>query len=638
MSNQNQNQPRPAGHVAACLSSGKGSEQVLKKADELRQKNNSRFTALYVEPPYDHSLPKEEVLALKENMRLARDLGAKVEILDGWDAAELIAGYCASSDVSDLVIGHSNRGDAFFFEGKSLAQKLTGRLDNVNIHIVSDSLDPQKSKRKLQPYRIGKTFWMDCLKTAVIFLCATLTCAILDSLGIDPAVLAPVYILGVLITGVSTESWLWPVVGAILSILLFNFFFAYPRFSFAYYYKDYTVIFAATFITALLCGVVTSRTNKMLQDVDQADEVPRSLCQRISTVFHKDVVFIPWDAGLGGTPEVYFTHPNPSQPFEYAKSEQQAVRTCALKGILTGIGTKDNYGSSFLYIPLRTQERTYGVIGIRMDRDLMDSPESLVIRSMITAGAMRMEILIKEKEVQEIRMKNQEELQRSNMLKAISHDLRTPLTSIMGNVANLHAAGVDQVMPEQGPVIQSIYDSSQVLKTMVENLLCAARMENGTMPLKETPEDLGDVITSAMDFLGSQAKTHPVSVDVGDDILIASMDSSLITQVINNIVINAFTHTPDGTPVRIEARKDNENNMAMVSIIDEGQGIADEIKPRIFDLFYTGNSKILDSASSLGLGLYLCKTIVEAHHGTLTLKDNEPHGCIFTFSIPCMDY
>ena len=113
-----------------------------------------------------------------------------------------------------------------------------------------------------------------------------------------------------------------------------------------------------------------------------------------------------------------------------------------------------------------------------------------------------------------------------------------------------------------------------------------------------------------------------------------NIDQSLISQVVSNLVLNAIHHTPDGTPITI--RSYAKDNRAVVEVLDEGQGISEQSKPRLFDIFYTGDTSTFDSSHFLGLGLFLSKAIIDAHHGTIEVHDNKPHGAIFTFSLPLM--
>ena len=221
---------------------------------------------------------------------------------------------------------------------------------------------------------------------------------------------------------------------------------------------------------------------------------------------------------------------------------------------------------------------------------------------------------------------------RANLLRAISHDLRTPLTSISGNASNLLSNGDSFDNDTKKQLYMDIYDDSMWLINLVENLLAVTRIEEGRLNLRITEDLMDDVITEALHHINRKSEEHHISVESKEEFLLAKMDAKLIVQVIINIVDNAIKYTPKNSHIVIRTEK--RGKQAIVSISDDGNGIADEIKPRIFDMFYSGANQIADSRRSLGLGLSLCKSIINAHGGELTVSDNLPHGTVFTFTLP----
>ena len=233
---------------------------------------------------------------------------------------------------------------------------------------------------------------------------------------------------------------------------------------------------------------------------------------------------------------------------------------------------------------------------------------------------------------EKLRAENEKERMRGNLLRAISHDLRTPLTSISGNASNLLSNGDSFDNDTKKQLYMDIYDDSMWLINLVENLLAVTRIEEGRLNLRITEDLMDDVITEALHHINRKSEEHHISVESKEEFLLAKMDAKLIVQVIINIVDNAIKYTPKNSHIVIRTEK--RGKQAIVSISDDGNGIADEIKPRIFDMFYSGANQIADSRRSLGLGLSLCKSIINAHGGELTVSDNLPHGTVFTFTLP----
>ena len=181
---------------------------------------------------------------------------------------------------------------------------------------------------------------------------------------------------------------------------------------------------------------------------------------------------------------------------------------------------------------------------------------------------------------------------------------------------------------------RSIYDDSMWLVNLTENLLSITRIENGTMPLRLGAELIEDIFHEALSHVDRRSEEHEIRVELADDMLMASMDARLIVQVIINIVNNAIKYTPEGSHICLSAEK--ENDMVRIRISDDGPGISDEAKRHLFDMFYTVNTNGIstDSRRGLGLGLSLCRSIVEAHGGSITVEDNQPAGAVFSFTLP----
>ena len=221
---------------------------------------------------------------------------------------------------------------------------------------------------------------------------------------------------------------------------------------------------------------------------------------------------------------------------------------------------------------------------------------------------------------------------RANLLRSISHDLRTPLTSISGNASNLlsNSESFDENTKKQ--IYSDIYDDSMWLINLVENLLSVSRMEDGKMILHFQTELLDEIITEALSHIDKRSIHHHIHVKKKDEFILARIDGRLIVQVIINIIDNALKYTSAGTEIEISYKKENE--WVVVDISDNGQGISDDEKERVFEMFFSGSNAVADSRRSIGLGLFLCKSIIQAHGGEITLLDNKPHGCIFRFTLP----
>jgi len=255
----------------------------------------------------------------------------------------------------------------------------------------------------------------------------------------------------------------------------------------------------------------------------------------------------------------------------------------------------------------------------------------MFIASWIT-GTLAVRVKEHGKKAAEAELLAQKEQLRANLLRSISHDLRTPLTSISGNASNLlsNASSFDD--KEKTQIYSDIYDDAIWLINLVENLLSVSRMEDGKMNLHMQTELMDEVITEALLHIDKRSSEHSVKVIHQNGLLLAKMDGRLIVQVLINLIDNAMKYTPKGTEIIIDANREGE--WIIVKVIDTGNGIPETEKKRIFEMFYTGENTIADSRRSVGLGLFLCKSIIEAHGGQLRVYNNIPHGSVFSFSIP----
>ena len=229
-------------------------------------------------------------------------------------------------------------------------------------------------------------------------------------------------------------------------------------------------------------------------------------------------------------------------------------------------------------------------------------------------------------------MQIEKEQLRADLLRSISHDLRTPLTSISGNASNLLSNENEFSQETRMQIYGDVYDDSMWLIKLVENLLSVTRIEDGRMDLRMSAELMDEVIAEAMRHTDRNRDGRKIEVSSDEEFILGKMDARLIVQVVINLVDNAVKYTPEGAQIRIHTGK--KDGMVVVSVSDTGPGIPDEQKSKVFDMFYTGTNRAADGRRSLGLGLGLCRSIIRAHGGEIWVSDNKPQGAVFTFTLP----
>ena len=272
-----------------------------------------------------------------------------------------------------------------------------------------------------------------------------------------------------------------------------------------------------------------------------------------------------------------------------------------------------------------------GVLAIVAEPDALTPEERTLADAIVSEGELALDRARAMEAREEAAVLAKNEQLRANLLRSISHDLRTPLCSVSGNADTLLHNGncLDEATKQQ--IYKDIYDDSEWLIGVVENLLYVTRLNDGRLKLELTDQLVDEVVNEAVSHLKKKSVGHKVTVRC-DDLILARMDAQLIVQVIVNLIDNALKYTEQGSEICVSAEKQGRD--AVIRVTDNGNGIVDDMKPHIFEMFYTGKNTVADSRRSFGIGLTLCKSIVELHGGTLTLTDNVPHGCIFTFTLP----
>ena len=287
---------------------------------------------------------------------------------------------------------------------------------------------------------------------------------------------------------------------------------------------------------------------------------------------------------------------------------------------------KDSQG---IYLPVSSLDKVFAVVEI-LNTNISEFEQSLLI-AMLRESALAYEKDAISQVKNELIIKNKQEELRSTLLRAISHDLRTPLTSISGYAEILMKNASILSDDKKQDIFTNIYDDSIWLLNLVENLLSITRFDKNEITIKQESEFIIDVITEALSHLGRKKEDYNVQTVIEDESISAKMDGKLIAQVIFNLVDKAMKYAPPHTTITVRAKAVGE--FIEISVEDEGNGIKDEDKKKIFDMFYTVNNSIADGRRGLGLGLALCKAVVNAHGGKIEIKDNKPKGTIFSFRL-----
>ena len=635
-------------HILVCLSAAPSNQKIVDTAAKMANALQARFTALYVQTgTKSEALDKEK---LEEHIRYAEMLGAEIVMTHGENIPVQIAEYARLSNVTKIVIGQSNARRNHFFSKSTLTEKLIEIVPDIDIHIIPDAVKTRSYQKRPFTWYVEKPSAKDYFLTVFIFAVCTFIGLLFQKLNFTDTNIVTIYILGVLVTSIVTDGYLCSVAGSFLSVVLFCFFLTEPRMSFQTYAVGYPVTFLIMLISSVLTGALAAKlkthaklsaqlafrtqvlfdTDRLMQKAKGETEILDVTCTQLIRLLNRNITAYVVENGTLSGGKLFSGEKENTEDF-LTSEEQQTARWAYENRQRAGASTQHFSQAKCLYLAIRSGNNVYGVIGIPLQKETLDSFEYSILLSVINECALAMENAqnAMEKEKNAVLAKNEQ--LRADLLRAISHDLRTPLCSISGNADMLisNSDRLDKATKHQ--IYTDIYDDSEWLIGVVENLLSITRLNDGRLKFKFTDQLLDEVIAESLRHISRKHDDYKIVADC-EELVLVRMDVRLIIQVLVNLIDNAIKYTPPGSVICIRGIK--TEGKAQISVEDNGPGIPEEMKPHIFEMFYTGKTTVADSHRSLGLGLALCHSIIEAHNGTLILTDHAPHGCNFIFTLP----
>ena len=635
-------------HILVCLSAAPSNKKIINMAAKMANAFPSRFTALYVRTgTKSEDLDKEK---LEEHIRYAEKMGAEIVMTHGVNIPVQIAEYARLSNVTQIVIGQSNARRNYFFSKATLTEKLIEIVPDIDIHIIPDAMKTRIYQKRPYVWYVEKPSVKDYFLTIFIFVICTLIGLLFQKFHFTDTNIVTIYILGVLLTSILTNGYLCSVAGSFLSVFLFCFFLTEPRMSFQTYAVGYPVTFFIMLISSVLTGALAAKlkmhaklsaqlafrtqvlfdTDRLMQKAKGETEILDVTCTQLLRLLNRSITAYVVENGALSEGKLFSGKKENTEDF-LIPEEQQIARWVYENRQRAGASTHYFPQAKCIYLAIRSGNNVYGVIGIPLQKETLDSFEYSILLSVINECALAMENAKNalEKEKNAVMAKNEQ--LRADLLRAISHDLRTPLCSISGNADMLlgNSDRLDEATKHQ--IYSDIYDDSEWLTGVVENLLSITRLNDGRLKFKFTDQLLDEVIAESLRHISRKHDDYKIVTDC-EELILARMDVRLIIQVLVNLIDNAIKYTPPGSVICIRGTK--TDGKAQISVEDNGPGIPEEMKLHIFEMFYTGKTTVADSQRSLGLGLALCRSIIEAHEGTLVLTDHNPHGCDFIFTLP----
>lgn len=597
-------------------------------------------------------------LELDVLFELAEKLGAESVTLNADDPIPTLIHYAKITGISDIVIGKNQRrkwGNTFY--RKEVEDLLIDELADVDIHIIP-YIDARQSKHSLQVKK--KRQWRklistkDIVKSGVLLVLGTLCSELFLYWGMGDQNVIIVYLFVVLIISRVTTGYIYGALSSVISVLLFNWFFVEPLFSLTVYKAGYPITLIIMLSVALITSNMMIRVKKQALDSIEKEhrmEVIYELNQHLlvsenlgdivslttgylAKILEKSIIFYTEKPETSQAAFEVEEYQADSGQFLTTDEERAVANWVFNNGKVAGYGSDTLMGANGYYLPILSSGETLGVIGILSKKSSPLSHEHHNFLKLISSQlSLALEGQKLADEQQRIIIENEREKMRGNLLRAISHDLRTPLTGILGaSSAMLENKG--KITPAlETQLLVDIKEDSEWLIRMVENLLSVTRIDEGTMRVTKVPEAVEEIVGAAVNRIRKRFKQQEIKVSAPLDLLLVPMDGKLIEQVLINLLENALKHAETTNEIEISVHKEGEE--AIFAVKDYGIGLSDATLAKLANQFQGDRQGIpIDNKRGLGIGLSICQTIVTAHGGRLVGENHQEGGAIVSFRLP----
>lgn len=638
-------------HIAVAVSGSIHNERVIREARRAAYKEHAKFTAVYIDVFESPSESRSQDHYVHKNLMLAQSLGAEIKILYAQDIAKALTDWCDSVFVTKLVLGQSEKTRWTELLKKTLIEQINATPHHFKLEIVPKHYIHSEKQSIVQTHAQSQSYtalYVDIVKMIVIqILCVLVGMWIFNVYHNESSVMILlIFFIGIIVLSIWTQSYLIGFFASILNVFVFSYFFTVPRFTLEMYRFEYpitftTSIFASIFTSAILKNLKRQhalterqlyRTNIMLQfnqSIKESYSIMKLLNiagNQIHQLLHQNVtVFLIQSKKVAETSHFGNRGHTNSDKSEDAETLSWVIENECRAGRLT-----DTFpGSKYLCIPIGT-EPVKGIISIQFNNDdYIDTYDNSILDSMLNDITLAVENVYLLKQTRQSMLKAEREATRSNFLHSISHDIRTPLTSIMGNLDMLNYHDMQLNQHEKSNLLIASYNEAQYLYTLVTNILSLTRLESTDIHIQRTPYLVEELLEEFEQELIRRHQDYKVNIKNETAMVLIDIDSKLILQVLFNLIDNALKHAEATSPITLHVQQ--QQFKVKFEMKDLGQGVSEEERRLIFNPFYSGSDFKDNKKDSLGLGLYLVQLILKQHNSQLAYQPNEPHGSNFYF-------
>lgn len=629
--------------LLVCAGPSPTTGKVIRTAKRMATALHAEWIAVSVETAESQRMTPEWRQRLLQNLRLAEQLGADTVSLTGQDVAEEVVNYARGHNVTKIFIGKTEVRGWNRLLANSIVDRLLRLSREIDVYVIHGVEEPAITKAVRPESQFP---WADYLRAGLIVAGCGVLAAAMSRLGLTEANLVMVFLLGVVACAVRYGRGP-AVLASIASVLVFDFCFVPPYFSFAVSDTQYILTFAVMLAVAIGASALTIRIREQAESARQRarrTEALYRLSRQLAGI--TGVQFLVTMTGqqlariFGGEVAIYLPDadgkltPWAGQQTEIAHDEKSSAVAHWVFGHdrWAGAGTDTLPNAAALFVPLTASQSTVGVLAIRPPsiEAVLEPDGRHMLEACVSQAALAIERDQLALQAHDVMLQAETERLRSSLLSSVSHDLRTPLAAIAGASSSL----LDSEPPGHSTrreLLQSIYDESDRLSRLVDNLLDMTRIEAGGVSVHKQWCPLEEVIGSALHRLARPLGDRPVQTHVPADLPLVPLDEVLIEQVFINLLDNAHKYSPADQPIEISAR--SEPKQLVVEVSDHGPGLPPGEEQRVFEKFYRGPG-MARLGRGAGLGLAICRAIVEAHGGRVFAENRAGGGACFRFTLP----
>ena len=631
-----------AERLLVCVSGSPSSERLIRATCRLAEELKAQWFTVYIETPEGGRHARENRQRIWQNLRLAEGLGAQVASVTASNITDAVLEYAGRHNITKIVMGKPNRPRWREILQPPIVDRVIRRSGAVDVVIVSfekeQSTGGSQEKTRHHPFEVS-----GYVAGLVLVVGATLLCALLRPF-FAPTNMIMFYLLAVVVAAVKLGRK--PAIAtAFFGVLAFDFFFVPPQLTLAVADTQYLMTFIGLFVVGIVISTLVARARERAEIMRTREVQTASLYYLSRDLAASANITAVLQAVVRNVEEalkaqVVILLPEGERLDIIAASEglvldskEQAVADWAFRNNHpAGRATDTLVSADLLFLPLQTTISVLGIMGVRLENEhaYHSQDNRRLLDAFATQAAMAMERIRFSRQAEQAQiLQARENLERA-LLNSISHDLRTPLSTVTGVLTSLREEGAHLDDHARRELLDTACSEAERLNRFVGNLLDMTRIEAGAVRLKLEPCDVQDLVGCALAALEPRIGAREINFRMQPDLPLVQMDLVLMTQVLVNLLDNAHKYSPPARVIEVIAQV--ETGWLVLEVVDRGPGVPDHDLKRVFDKFY--RIPVPEGAGGTGLGLSICKGIVEAHGGRISAGNRVGGGLRVEIRLP----